>query len=67
MSDKDVIQKAYESDLMQIYAAFVSTFTAALGDKPTESEIEMQFQRSVLHARHLRDRAFDLLGERSAA
>jgi hypothetical protein len=54
MSDQDVIQKAYEADLTQIYGAFASAFTAAQGDKPTEAEIEVQFQRSVAHARHIR-------------
>lgn len=67
MSDQDVIQKAYEADLTQIYGAFASAFTAAQGDKPTEAEIEVQFQRSVAHARHIRDRAFDLLVTKSAA
>lgn len=67
MSDRDVIQKAYEADVTQIYGIFVSTFTAAHGDKPTETEIEVQFQRSVAHARHIRDRAWALLGEKPAA
>ena len=67
MSDQDVIQKAYEADLTQIYGVFVSTFTTAQGDKPTEAETEVQFQRSVAHARHIRDRALALLGEKSAA
>jgi hypothetical protein len=67
MSDQDVIQKAYEADLTQIYGAFASMFTAAQGDKPTEAELEVQFQRSVGHARHIRDRAFDLLEKKSTA
>jgi hypothetical protein len=67
MSDRDVIQKVYEADLTQIYGAFASAFTAAQGDKPTEAELEVQFQRSVAHARHIRDRAFDLLEKKSAA
>lgn len=67
MSDHDVIQKAYEADLTQIYGAFATGFTAAQGDKPTEAEIEVQFQRSVAHACHVRDRALALLGEKHAA
>jgi hypothetical protein len=67
MSDQDVIQRAYEADLTQIYSAFASAFTGAQGNKPTEAEIEIQFQRSVAHARHIRDRAFDLLEKKSAA
>lgn len=67
MSDQDVIQKAYEADLTQAYGAFASTFTAAHGDKPTEAELEVQFQRSVAHARHIRDRALALLGEKPTA
>jgi hypothetical protein len=67
MSDQDVIQKAYEAALTEIYGAFASTFTAAQGDKPTEAEVEVQFQRSVAHARHIRDSALALLGKKPAA
>jgi hypothetical protein len=67
MTDHDVIQKAYEADLTQIYGAFASNFTGAQGDKPTEAEIGVQFQRSVAHARHIRDRALGLLGIEPAA
>jgi hypothetical protein len=66
MTDQDVIQKAYEADLMQIYGAFASNFTGARGDKATEAETEEQFQRSVAHARHIRDRALGLLGIKPA-
>lgn len=66
MTDQDAIQKAYQADLTQIYGAFASNFTGAQGDKPTEAEIEAQFQRSVAHARHIRDRALGLLGEKPA-
>jgi len=67
MTDQDVIQKAYEADLTQIYGAFASNFTGAQGDKPTEAEIEEQFRRGVAHARHIRDRALCLLGVKPAA
>lgn len=66
MSDQDVIQKSYEAVLTQIYGTFASAFTAAQGDKPTEAELEAQFQRSVAHARHIRDRALELLGKKPA-
>ena len=48
-------------------AAVTAVPAAAQGDKPTEAELEVQFQRSVVHARHIRDRAFDLLEKKSAA
>jgi hypothetical protein len=61
MSDREVIQRAYEADLTTIYAVFGSNFTTALGDKQKETEAEAGFQRAVAHARHVRERALALL------
>jgi hypothetical protein len=61
ISDREVIQKAYEAGLMTMYAVFVSNFTTALGDKQKEAEVEADFQRAVVHARHVRERALALL------
>lgn len=61
MSDKEVIQRAYESQLAAVYAAFSEAFTAASGDKPKEAEAEARFRRGVLHARFLRERALAVL------
>lgn len=66
MSDQEVIQRAYEADLGQIYGAFASSFTHAMGDKRTEADLEAHFQRSFAHAAHIRDRAIALLGEKPA-
>jgi hypothetical protein len=61
MSDREVIQKAYEEYLTSIYAVFTSSFTTALGDKQKEAEAEAAFQKAVAHGRHIRDRALALL------
>jgi hypothetical protein len=61
MSEREVIQKAYEADLAAIYAAFVSSYTTAMSDKDLEAEAEAGFRRAVAHARHIRDRALALL------
>ena len=61
MNDRDVIQSAYEESLKEVYAAFASAFTSACGDAQKESEADAQFQRGVVHVRHLRDRALALL------
>ena len=61
MKDKDVIQQAYEAALSAIFAAFVSAYTAAFGDKQKEDEAGTHFQKGVLHIRHIRDRALELL------
>lgn len=61
MSDREVIQNAYEADLARIYSIFVSNYTTALSDAEKEAEAEEGFQRAVAHARHVRDRALALL------
>jgi len=61
MSDREIIQKAYEADLARIYSVFVSNYTTALSDPEKEAEAEAGFQRAVAHARHVRDRALVLL------
>jgi hypothetical protein len=61
MSEKDVIQRAYESALASVYAAFAMAYTEALGNKQKEAEAEARFRRGVLHARFLRDHALALL------
>lgn len=61
MSDREVIQKAYEVDLATIYAVFVSNYTTALSDRQSEAEAEAGFQRAVAHAQYIRDRALALL------
>ena len=61
MSDREVIQEAYEADLATLYAVFVSNYTTALSDSEKEAEAEANFQRAIAHARHIRDRALELL------
>ena len=61
MSDREVIQKAYEAYLATIYADFVSSYTTALSDNQKEAEAEASFQKAVAHGRHIRDRALALL------
>ena len=61
MSDREVIQKAYEADLATLYAVFVTNYTTALSDSQKEAEAEADFQRAIAHARHIWDRALELL------
>ena len=61
MTDQDVIRKSYEDSLSRVYAAFDNAFTAALGDPQKEAEAGVRFQRGVVHVRHIRDRALELL------
>jgi hypothetical protein len=61
MTDKELIQKAYEASITAIYAAFVEAYTAALGDEQSERQAEGQFRSQVLHARHIRERALATL------
>jgi len=61
MSDREVIQKAYEADLARIYSVFVSNYTTALSDPEKEADAEASFKRAVAHAHFVRDRALALL------
>ncbi len=68
MSDREVIQRTYESALLAgVYAAFTAAYTEELGKKQKEVEAEARFREGVAHARFLRDRALALLPQGKAA
>ncbi len=60
-SDRVVLIAAYEESLKVLFSTFFASYTAALGDPEREAEAETRFQRGVVHARYVRDRALALL------
>lgn len=65
MTDRDLIQAAYEDTVRSAYRVFFESYTNAQGSKPDEDAAEANLQRAFTHARHIRDRALALLSEPS--
>ncbi len=61
MTEKDLVQAAYEATFALAYRAFYDAYTSASGDKAKEADAEARFQFGVNHARHIRERALALL------
>lgn len=60
-TDRDIVLRAYTESLQMVYRAFFVAYTDAQTDPQGEREAEERFRASVLHARHIRDRALELL------
>jgi len=60
-NDRDIILRAYAESLQVVYRAFFVAYTDAQTDPQGEQETEQRFRAGVLHARHIRDRALELL------
>jgi hypothetical protein len=60
MSDKDLIQQAYEEFIKNLFKNFYDAYTAS--NNPThEKAAEQIFQNAVKAARNARDRALTIL------
>jgi hypothetical protein len=60
-SDREIILQGYAESLQVVYRGFFVAYTDAQTDPQGEQEAEQRFCAGVLHARHIRDRALELL------
>ncbi len=61
MTDRDVVQAAYEDQLAQLFELFFANTVQADGRAAEVAQAERAFQASVQQAREVRDRALMLL------
>ncbi|RVT88384.1 hypothetical protein [Inhella crocodyli] len=61
MTDRDVIQAAYEDQLAQLFEHFFANTVEAEGQAAELAQAERAFQAGVRRAREVRDRALALL------
>jgi hypothetical protein len=61
VTDKEVIQDAYETKLGKLYEVLFASYTAAGGAPAEQSKAEAAFKAGVQQARQVRDRAISLL------
>ena len=57
MNEREVIQKAFEASLSQVYMAFREAYTNAQGNPAAEQKAITKFRDGVVHVRHVRDLA----------
>ncbi len=61
MTDRDVVQAAYEDQLAQLFELFFANTVQADGRAAEVAQAERAFQAGVQQAREVRDRALMLL------
>jgi hypothetical protein len=61
MNERELIQQAYAETVATVYRVFFGEFTAALGNSDQEQKVKNNFQKGIIHARHVRDLALGLL------
>jgi hypothetical protein len=61
MSDAEQIEQAYAEKLQQLFAEYLQSFTDAQGNADLEREADERFKKDVVHIRHVRERALNLI------
>ena len=61
MTDKEVVQDAYETKLGKLYEVMFASYTAAGGNPAELAKADAAFKAGVQQARQVRDRAIALL------
>jgi hypothetical protein len=61
MDEGQIIEDAYANTSRVLYSVFSQSHIAANGDAQQEAKAEEAFQKGVLRARKVRDRALELL------
>lgn len=61
MDERQIIESAYADTVHILYSVLLESYTAANGDTKAEAKAEEAFQKGILRARHVRDRALVLL------
>ncbi len=57
MTDKEVIQDAYETKVGKLYEVMFASYTIAAGNPSEQSKADAAFKSGVQQARQVRDRA----------
>ncbi|HWH79680.1 MAG TPA: hypothetical protein VNT76_20010 [Candidatus Binatus sp.] len=61
MDEKELIKNFYAGTVENLYKVFFNEFTLAHGDSDAEQSAKERFKKGILHARHIRDLALDLV------
>jgi hypothetical protein len=61
VSERDLIEEAFGITIKTLFSAFFHAYTAARGDEVGELQAEQIFRAAVIHARHVRARALEVL------
>jgi len=61
MNEQDAIERAYGAAIESLFKAFYEDFTAANSSPNAEAEAKERFRSGIIHARHARKIALELL------
>ncbi|HEX9452847.1 MAG TPA: hypothetical protein VGA27_00770 [Candidatus Binatia bacterium] len=61
MDEKELIKTAYAGTIENLYQVFFNEFTLAHGDADSEHAAQERFKKGLIHARHVRDLALELV------
>lgn len=61
MSEQEAIDRAYAATVETLFRVFFDGFTSAQGSAQAEQAAKARFQNGIVHVRHVRDLALDLI------
>lgn len=61
VDEQESIDRGYAATVETLFRVFLDAFTSAQGSAEAEQAAKLRFQHGIVHARHVRDLALELI------